>query len=446
MRSEWLVVRLGDHCTKIGSGATPKGGKEAYLDAGPYRLIRSQNVYNEGFAWQGLAFISEEQARKLEGVSVEANDVLVNITGDSVARVCMAPRTVLPARVNQHVAIVRPHATSFDANFLRWFLCIPEQQEKLLGLASAGATRNALTKAMLEGIQVPRPPVEVQRELIAPIVAISERIDLLRETNATLESIAQALFKSWFIDFDPVRAKAEGREPEGMDAATAELFPSDTESWQRACPRVRVSELAASGVIVVGDGYRAKNSELGSPGVCFVRAGDLAHGRITPTEDLLSVEAIAKAQQKVARRGDTAFTSKGTIGRFAYVDESASPAVYSPQVCFWRSNDPGRLSPVYLHYWMKSGLFSGQVDRVRGQAAIMDFVSLGDQRKMLLDLPSSPVQLAFESAVEPLLARSSINRAQADSLVSVRDELLPRLISGKLRILEAKDQLEEAIA
>lgn len=229
MRSEWPIVRLGDHCSKIGSGATPRGGREAYLDEGPYRLIRSQNVYNEGFAWQGLAFISEEQARKLEGVAVEACDVLVNITGDSVARVCTAPKAVLPARVNQHVAIVRPHPTSFDAHFLRWYLCSPEQQDKLLGLASAGATRNALTKAMLENLQVPKPPVQVQRELVAPLVAIEERIDLLRQTNATLEAIAQALFKSWFIDFDPVRAKQAGREPEGMDAATAALFPAEFE-------------------------------------------------------------------------------------------------------------------------------------------------------------------------------------------------------------------------
>ncbi|MEN9376301.1 MAG: hypothetical protein RL710_1458 [Pseudomonadota bacterium] len=83
-------MRLGDHCVKIGSGSTPTGGKDAYLTHGPFMLIRSQNVYNDGFKPSGLAFISDEQAKKLDGVALQAGDVLLNITGDSVARVCIA--------------------------------------------------------------------------------------------------------------------------------------------------------------------------------------------------------------------------------------------------------------------------------------------------------------------------------------------------------------------
>ncbi|MBU1618677.1 MAG: hypothetical protein KJ556_06185 [Gammaproteobacteria bacterium] len=90
MSSEWEWVRLGDYCSKIGSGATPTGGKDSYLDFGPFCLIRSQNIYNDGFTPSGLAYISPEQAKKLDGVSVETSDVLLNITGDSVARVCLA--------------------------------------------------------------------------------------------------------------------------------------------------------------------------------------------------------------------------------------------------------------------------------------------------------------------------------------------------------------------
>ena len=115
MSSEWTTKRLGDCCEKIGSGATPKGGKEAYLDFGPIHLIRSQNVHNDGFSPSGLAYISEEQAQKLDNVKVESGDVLLNITGDSVARVCQALSRFLPARVNQHVAIIRPISSVFDA-------------------------------------------------------------------------------------------------------------------------------------------------------------------------------------------------------------------------------------------------------------------------------------------------------------------------------------------
>ena len=103
--SEWKTFKLADACTKMGSGATPRGGKEAYLDDGPVALIRSQNVLDYSFSYDGLAYIDEGQATQLSNVEIVKDDVLLNITGDSVTHVCQVPPQVLPARVNQHVAI-----------------------------------------------------------------------------------------------------------------------------------------------------------------------------------------------------------------------------------------------------------------------------------------------------------------------------------------------------
>jgi type I restriction enzyme, S subunit len=114
-------IRLGDVCLKIGSGATPRGGSEVYLDSG-VSLIRSQNIYNEGFKRDGLVFINSRHAEELGNVVVQEGDVLLNITGDSVARSCQVPDQVLPARVNQHVAIIRPDAKLLDPAFLRYCL------------------------------------------------------------------------------------------------------------------------------------------------------------------------------------------------------------------------------------------------------------------------------------------------------------------------------------
>ena len=114
---EWKEVRLGDVCTKIGSGATPSGGKEAYK-GGDYHLIRSQNVLDFAFSKDGLASINDEQANKLKNVEIIQGDVLLNITGDSVARCCIVPSEILPARVNQHVAIIRPRKEELDNNYL----------------------------------------------------------------------------------------------------------------------------------------------------------------------------------------------------------------------------------------------------------------------------------------------------------------------------------------
>ena len=140
-QSEWGLISLGEACTKIGSGATPRGGKDSYLESGPNALIRSQNVYNAGFRRAGLAFLDEVQADALRNVEVCPDDVLLNITGDSVARVCQVDPAVLPARVNQHVAIIRPDPAVLDAEFLRYHLASPEMQAMLLSWAGAGGTR-----------------------------------------------------------------------------------------------------------------------------------------------------------------------------------------------------------------------------------------------------------------------------------------------------------------
>ena len=157
MASDWEEVVLGEHCSKIGSGATPRGGSSVYLEQGDVSLIRSQNIYNDGFKESGLVYITEDAAEKLKNVIVEDKDILLNITGDSVARVCLVDNKFLPARVNQHVAIIRPLEESFDPTYLRYQLTSPYMQSLLLNLASAGATRNALTKNMIETLSVSKP-------------------------------------------------------------------------------------------------------------------------------------------------------------------------------------------------------------------------------------------------------------------------------------------------
>ena len=205
----WVSMRLGDVCTKIGSGATPRGGKEVYLKDGPCSLIRSQNVHNSRFAYDGLAFITEWQSAELNNVEVLLDDVLLNITGDSVARVCQVPSNVLPGRVNQHVAIIRPDPSKLSARFLRYFLVSPKTQTLLLSWAGSGGTRNALTKGMIESLEIYAPSdVDEQRAIAHILGTLDDKIELNRRMNGTLEAMARALFKSWFVDFDPVHAKA----------------------------------------------------------------------------------------------------------------------------------------------------------------------------------------------------------------------------------------------
>jgi type I restriction enzyme S subunit len=194
----WRTVRLGDYCNKIGSGSTPRGGASVYQESG-VSFIRSQNVYNGQFAPDGLAHLNEEQADQLNGVTVESGDVLLNITGDSVARSCLVPDDVLPARVNQHVAIIRPKVEEFDSRFMSYFFISPFMQDTMLSLAGSGGTRKALTKEMIEGFEVPQPPRAIQEKIANVLSLHDDLVENNRRRMALLEDAARQLYREWFV-------------------------------------------------------------------------------------------------------------------------------------------------------------------------------------------------------------------------------------------------------
>ena len=192
----WNVSDLGQLTIKIGSGATPKGGKEAYQTDG-ISLIRSMNVHNGKFEYKELAHISDEQAARLENVAVEKNDVLLNITGASVARSCVVPTNVLPARVNQHVCIIRCK-DSIMPDFINSLLIDDNYQDLLWSIAGSGATREAITKQQVESLQIILPPISKQEEFSKFInrvdkskVAVQKSLD---EAQLLFDSLMQQYF------------------------------------------------------------------------------------------------------------------------------------------------------------------------------------------------------------------------------------------------------------
>ena len=174
-------------CSKIGSGATPKGGKDTYR-GGDIALIRSQNVLDFSLSKDGLAYINKEQAQKLDNVSVSENDVLLNITGDSVARACLAPNWAVPARVNQHVSIIRGKADIVLNHYLLYYL--QYKKSYLLSLSQGGATRNALTKKMIEDIEISLPTISYQEKVISILSSLDDKIELNRRINDNLTQAA----------------------------------------------------------------------------------------------------------------------------------------------------------------------------------------------------------------------------------------------------------------
>ena len=159
----WRKVTLGSIAIKIGSGATPRGGEASYPSDG-ITLIRSLNVYDDQFEDAGLAFISEEQASALDNVTVQSRDILLNITGASVARCCMAPDRHLPSRVNQHVMIIRVAPAEADPFLVHAAINSDERKRQLLSYAQKGSTREALTKEMISDFEITLPTQPLMRQ------------------------------------------------------------------------------------------------------------------------------------------------------------------------------------------------------------------------------------------------------------------------------------------
>ncbi|MBO6523976.1 MAG: restriction endonuclease subunit S [Balneolaceae bacterium] len=181
----WEEKRLKDITSKIGSGATPRGGKDSYKDSG-ISLIRSMNVYDDGFVENKLAFIDNEQADKLSNVTIEEGDVLLNITGASVARCCVVPTEFLPARVNQHVSIIRLVEGIFYPSFLHYSLISRINKDRLLGIGEQGATRQAITKAQIEDFMVSYPKTKAEQK------AIINELDIYKSNSELLVQAYQA--------------------------------------------------------------------------------------------------------------------------------------------------------------------------------------------------------------------------------------------------------------
>ena len=196
----WPQALLCEVTTKIGSGATPKGGQGSYQVEGT-SLIRSMNVHDGYFEYKDLAHISDMQAAKLKGVSVEVDDVFINITGASVARSCIVPRDVLPARVNQHVAIIRCCEDQIIPTFANNMFLHNHFKEYLLDIGEAGgATRQAITKQQLENLTVILPPIEMQKEFSLFVEQVDKSKLVIKKSLGELEELKDSLMQKYFFD------------------------------------------------------------------------------------------------------------------------------------------------------------------------------------------------------------------------------------------------------
>ena len=444
MAGEWQEVALGEVCTKIGSGATPRGGRDVYLQNGPYSLIRSQNVHNDGFHRDGLAFIGDLHADELQNVEVFEDDVLLNITGDSVARVCQVAPDVLPARVNQHVAIIRPDSVNLDPGYLRYFLASPQMQSTLLSWAGSGGTRNALTKGMIETLEIPLPPLPEQRAIAYVLGTLDDKIEVNRRMNETLESMAQALFKSWFVDFDPVRAKMDGRwrpgeSLPGLPAHLYDLFPDRLVDSELG-PIPEGWEVKALGdCIDVDRGLSYKGSGLSSSGVPIHNLNSIYEGGGYKDDGIKYYNGDYQPRH-VVKPGEVivANTEQGhdrlLIGFAAIVPKRFGDyGLFSHHI--YRVRPKSSLGLTHEHICQ---LLNTQVmhDAVSGYATgtTVNMLPIDALRIPKIVVPPTQLLIAFTTIAEAARIRREQLIEESRSLAAQRDALLPRLVLGEIGV------------
>ena len=266
MSSEWPWVSLADAPLEImdGDRGTNYPSQNDFLSLGHCLFLNTGNVTTEGFNFSSCAFISAEKDSALRKGKLKRGDVVLTTRG-TVGNVAYYQDDVPfeHVRINSGMVILRSEQSQLSSHFLYLFVRSNLFIQQVKSLQS-GSAQPQLPIRDMKRIEMPIPSLSEQAAICEAIGSIDDRITLLRETNTTLEAIAQALFKSWFVDFDPVHAKLQGRAPEGMDEATAALFPdSFEESELEDVPKGWHVETIARWLSVLETGRRPKGGVSG---------------------------------------------------------------------------------------------------------------------------------------------------------------------------------------
>lgn len=402
------LIKLAQVASKIGSGSTPRGGDSVYIDSGT-ALIRSQNVYNSEFYNPGLVYIDEQTAEKMQGVTVEPDDVLLNITGDSVARCCLVRDEVLPARVNQHVAIIRANKEKINPSFLMFYLTSPQMQAKMLSLAGAGGTRKALTKAMIENFDIPLPKIEDQRLIASALNKFNEAIDNNRRRVRLLEESARLLYREWFVYF-----RFPGHEH-------SKMINGLPEGWVAGV----VSDL---GHVVTGKTPSTADQENFGGNIPFIKTPDMhASSIIVSTEEYLSDKGARSQGKKFIPANSILVACIGA--KLGVVSINATKAQTNQQI---NSIIPNNSIFTYYAYFTLKG-FREKLLAIGG-GATMPNVNKRKFESMSITLPDPAILNAFHESVESSFKQMRVLIYATRKLEQARDMLLPRLMNGDIAV------------
>ena len=371
-----------------------------------------------------------------QGCRPEVGDVLIAKDGNSALDTVCSVSSLLDAVLLSSVAILRPDPAKIDTDFLKFYLSSTDVIDYLKSTFISGAAIPRVVLRDFKKAEISIPPITSQRNITSVLNALENRIFLLRETNATLEAIAQALFKSWFVDFDPVRAKMEGRAPEGMDEATAALFPDALEESELGWVPKGWQICALDEIATYLNGLALqKFPPTGTDDLPVIKIAQLRKG------DTAGADRAARSlkQDYVIQNGDVLFSWSGSLEVEIWCGGEGALNQHLFKVT------SSRYPKWFYYFWTRHHLeHFRQV--AASKATTMGHIQRSHLSAAKVSVPSLEVLNMGNELLEPLVNRVVENRLQAQTLSTLRDTLLPRLISGQLRLPEAEAATEAALS
>ncbi|EPA5448382.1 restriction endonuclease subunit S [Vibrio cholerae] len=414
-----------------------------FQESGYCLFLSAKNVTKSGFQFSEKVYVSEERHNLLRAGKLERYDIVLTTRG-TIGNVAFYDNSVLDdvVRVNSGMLILRANTTVWNPRFLYFLFTSKIIQEQISSLTSGSAVPQLPAKDLRKFL-LPKVPMGVQNYIVKVIGDLSDKLKINDQTNQTLEEMAQAIFKSWFVDFDPVKAKVNGEQPEGMDAATASLFPEKLveselglipEGWD-ACLIENVTSKVFSGGTPA-----TKNEEFWGGDLPWFSSGETRNNFIIETEKYITEAGVKGSSTKASAYGDILIASAGQGHTRGQTSFNSIDCYINQSVVALRA--ASNVSAYWLYYCLER-----RYDEMRSVSD--SHSSRGSLTTKLLKgmpaiRPSKDIVNAFDRLVEPLVRKQIANSNQNRELSALRDTLLPKLLSGEIE-LGTSEELVEAI-
>lgn len=435
MSSEWIPVKLGD-LVEIKHGFAFKG--EFFSDQPTKYQLTTPGNFAIGGGFQ-LGKGKYYNGPIPDDYVLKSGDLLVTMTDLSKAADTLGYAAKVPTEQeviwlhNQRVGLVKAKTgAAVSEDFLHYVMRSSEYRHWVVSTAT-GSTVKHTSPSRICDYEFLLPNLDYQEEVARVLETLDDRITLLRETNATLEAIAQALFKSWFVDFDPVRAKMEGRTPEGMDEATAALFPDGFETSELGeVPRGwRYSTVGESFVLTMGQSPPGDTYNDSGEGLAFYQ-GRTDFGFRFPTQ-----RVFCSAPTRYAEPGDTLVSVRAPVGD---VNMALERCCIGRGVASVRHSSGFRGFVFYAMHGLRE-----RFKTFDSEGTVFGSISKKDFQSLPVVVAPEDVLRAYDAVAAPIDQRIAENEVMLRTLSTLRDTLLPRLISGQLRLPEAQAATEAAL-